>query len=210
MTDDFDMREEAVRGHLDRLASTDVHIAAALERAGYPPERRRDHGFDTLLRVIVGQQVSVQAANSIYTKLTGLIGEKPRPSDLIAHDIEALRGAGLSRQKAVYAHSLADAILSGTLPIKELHIMDDGDAVAAITSVKGLGRWSAEMYLIASLGRTDIWPVDDIAVQEGVKRMIGLEDRPKPKALDEIGERWRPYRSSVALLAWHYYGIVAL
>jgi len=204
------MRQAQIQAGLDALAAQDSDIRAALDRAGYPPERVRAHDFATMLRVIVGQQVSVAAAGSIWTRVAALMDGSPTPDALLTHSEETLRGAGLSRQKAVYARSLAQAVSTGALPLEALSSMDDDAVIAAITQVKGLGRWSAHMVLIASLGRPDIWPVDDIAVQEGVKMMIGLEERPKPKLLGEIGQRWRPYRSSVALLAWHYYGIVAL
>ncbi len=204
------MRTPQIIQSLDVLAARDAQIKAALERAGYPPERVRPHDFPTMLRVIVGQQVSVAAANSIWARVAALMDDAPTPEKLLAHDHGALRAAGLSRQKATYAHSLAEAVASGALPLHALPDMDDDAVVEAITQVKGLGRWSAHMVLIAALARPDIWPVDDIAVQEGVKLMIGLDERPKPKALTEIGERWRPHRSAVALLAWHYYGIVAI
>src|SRR5690606_21408945 len=110
-----------------------------------------------------------------------------------------------SRQKILYARSLAVEIMEGRLDFDALPHMSDADTMKVITAVKGLGRWSAEMYMMFALGRADVWPVGDLAVRVGVGRITGHGVRPTPKVLDEIGERWRPYRSAVALLAWHYY-----
>jgi len=119
--------------------------------------------------------------------------------------LEEMRGAGMSRQKYTYSHSLAEAVLSGVLDFNTLDALSDEEAITTITQVKGLGRWSAEMYLMFSMGRVDIWPVDDLAVRAGITRILGEDGKPSPKIVDGWGEAWRPYRSVVALLAWHYY-----
>jgi len=190
---------------LDDLASRDLHIKTAIDAAGYPRARKRDHSFETLLSVICGQQLSVKAAATINDRVLALMDGVSDPGPLEKLSDEQLRGAGLSRQKVSYCRSLAQAVLTGTLVLAELPDMPDETAIETIVQVKGLGRWSAEMYVMFALGRTDIWPVGDIAVRAGISDIIGNESRGTPKQVEEWGERWRPYRSAVALLSWHYY-----
>ncbi len=189
---------------LDALAALEPGIAQALAVTGYPNERIREPGYATLLRTIVGQQVSVAAAASVWNKLEALIGTECPPDKLLAQDFDTLRACGLSRQKQGYARSLAELVLSGELPLDALPA-DDEDAIAYLTRVKGIGRWSAEIYLLFAEGRTDIWPAGDLAVQEGVGRLLKLDARPSEKDIRIIAERWRPYRGAAAIFTWHIY-----
>ena len=189
---------------LDALASDHERIARALAQVGYPEERRRDHSFATLARIIVGQQVSVAAAASITRKLVDTLGGDLTAASVLNSPEEDLRGAGLSRQKVGYMQSLATAEASGQLSLTALPKLSDDDATAAITAIKGFGEWSAHMYLMFSLGRPDIWPVGDLAVREGFKRIQGLEDRPTAAQLKPLGEPYRPYRSALAMLCWRF------
>ena len=189
---------------LDALASDHDRIARALAQVGYPEERRRDHSFATLARIIVGQQVSVAAAASITRKLVDTLGGDLTATSVLSCREEDLRGAGLSRQKVSYMQSLATAEASGQLSLTTLPTLSDDDATAAITAIKGFGEWSAHMYLMFSLGRPDIWPVGDLAVREGFKRIQGLEDRPTVAQLKPLGEPYRPYRSALAMLCWRF------
>jgi len=189
---------------LDALASDHDRIARALAQVGYPEERRRDHSFATLARIIVGQQVSVAAAASITRKLVDTLGGDLTAASVLNSPEEHLRGAGLSRQKVSYMQSLATAEASGQLSLTTLPTLSDDDATAAITAIKGFGEWSAHMYLMFSLGRPDIWPVGDLAVREGFKRIQGLEDRPTAAQLKPLGEPYRPYRSALAMLCWRF------
>lgn len=189
---------------LDSLAAIEPGIAAALAVTGYPDERLREPGYATLLRTIVGQQVSVAAAGSVWNKLEALLGADCPPERLIAQDFDALRGCGLSRQKQGYARSLAELVLSGDLPLDALPA-DDEEAIAYLTRVKGIGRWSAEIYLLFAEGRSDIWPAGDLAVQEGVGRLLKMETRPSEKEIRVIAERWRPHRGAAAIFTWHIY-----
>ena len=189
---------------LDALASDHERIARALARVGYPEERRRDHSFATLARIVVGQQVSVAAAASITRKLVDTLGGDLTAASVLNCSEEDLRGAGLSRQKVSYLQSLATAEASGQLSLTTLPKLSDDDATAAITAIKGFGEWSAHMYLMFSLGRPDIWPVGDLAVREGFKRIQGLEDRPTAVQLKPLGEPYRPYRSALAMLCWRF------
>jgi len=201
----FALTNADIKIGLDTLAETDSDVAKALELVGYPGERINEQGFSTVLRVIVGQQLSVKAAATIWERVHALAGETAGPDDYAKISDEALRGAGLSRQKIGYVRSLCGTVKDGTLDFQALPTMTDEEAVKAITAVKGLGVWSAHIYLMFSLGRADILPVGDLAVRVGIGRIIGLEDRPTEKDCETIGHRWRPHRSVMALLAWHYY-----
>ncbi|MEE8296101.1 MAG: DNA-3-methyladenine glycosylase 2 family protein, partial [Sphingomonadales bacterium] len=144
-----------------------------------------------------------KAAATIYGRVEAAMGEVIPENFLNKSDIE-LRGFGLSRQKIDYGQCLSRAVLDGFKP-KDLVKKSDEEVLEIITGLRGFGRWSAEMFLMFSLGRLDIWPADDLAIQEGVKRLKGLKERPKPKEMDAIGEIWRPHRGSVAIFIWHYY-----
>lgn len=195
---------EQLNSSLDALAKREKGFAKALKATGYPAPRLRERGYATLLRTIVGQQVSVAAAASVWNKLEALLGEGCAPEKLIAQDFDALRACGLSRQKQGYARSLAELVISGALPLDAMP-EDDEEAIAYLTQVKGIGRWSAEIYLLFAEGRGDIWPAGDLAVQEGVKRILGLAERPSEKAIREMAEAWRPHRGAAAIFTWHVY-----
>lgn len=202
---DYQLTEENIKQALDQLAAGDRQLAAAIERVGYPAERRRGHGYPTLMRIIIGQQLSIKAAATIAARVEAAVGEDYRPEAILEMDDDALRALGLSKQKVRYARGLSEAYVSGALRVEDWPTMDDEAVLKDITALMGFGRWSAEMYLMFSLGRMDIWPADDLAVQEAVKRLKGLDVRPKQKEMDEHGEAWRPYRSAMAIFLWHYY-----
>lgn len=195
---------EQLRESLDAIAAREPLMAAAVARVGYPEPRIREPGYETLLRTIVGQQVSVAAAASIWAKLAAGVGDLTQPDIVAAAPDEALRAAGLSRQKASYAKSLAEEVSSGRLDLAALPV-DDEDAIAQLVRVKGIGRWSAEIYLLFAEGRRDIWPAGDLAVQIEVGRIMGHAERPSEKLTREIAEAWRPHRGAAAILAWHHY-----
>jgi DNA-3-methyladenine glycosylase II len=198
---------EQIRTALDALAQSEPLIAAAVDRVGYPEPRIRDRGYETLLRTIVGQQVSVAAAQSVWNKLeAGLGGNLTDPATVAAASDEQLRAAGMSRQKASYARSLADEVTSGRLDLTNLP-EDDEEAIAALTRIKGIGRWSAEIYLLFAEGRPDIWPAGDLAVQIEIGRIVGHAERPSEKLLRQWSEPWSPHRGAAAIFAWHHYKI---
>jgi DNA-3-methyladenine glycosylase II len=192
---------------LNALAKAEKRFARVLEAHGRPEPRVSPPGVTTLLRTIVGQQVSVAAARSMWTKLEAAVGSPPDLAVLLKASDEELRAAGLSRQKAGYARSLAGLVLSGELDLANLP-EDDEEAIALLTKIKGIGRWSAEIYLLFSEGRPDVWPAGDLAVQIEIGKLLGLEDRPSEKQLRELGEAWRPHRGAAAILAWHSYNSV--
>ena len=189
---------------LDDLAAREPRIRRALDIAGYPEPRLRERGYQTLLRTIVGQQVSVAAAASVWRKLEAELGPDTAPDALLSRDYDALRACGLSRQKQGYARSLAELTLSGDLTLDALP-EDDEAAIAMLTAVKGIGRWSAEIYLLFAEGRADVFPAGDLAVQESLKRIMGLDERPSEKATRQIAEPWAPHRGTAAIFAWHCY-----
>jgi len=200
---------DQLRTALDALSQREPAIAAAITRAGYPEPRIRARGYATLLRTIVGQQVSTKAAESVWRKLEGIVGSLDDPGNIARASDEQLREAGLSRQKASYARSLAEEVTSGRLDLDNLP-MDDDEAVAALVRIKGIGRWSAEIYLLFAEGRRDVFPAGDLAVQIELGRLMGFEEKPTEKQLREIGERWKPHRGAAAVLAWHSYNSAVL
>ena len=189
---------------LDALAAAEPAFARTLKTHGRPEPRLSEPGVETLLRTIVGQQVSVAAARSMWNKLITKYGQPVDLAALLDASDEQLREAGLSRQKAGYARSLAGLVLSGELDLTSLPA-DDEEAIALLTRIKGIGRWSAEIYLLFAEGRGDVWPAGDLAVQIELGRMLGLDDRPSEKQLRELAEAWRPHRGAAAVLAWHSY-----
>ena len=200
---------EQLAASLDAIARLEPGIAAAIDRIGYPQPRVRAPGYETLLRTIVGQQVSVAAAAAVWRKLEAELGQGCTPDALIARDHDALRACGLSRQKQGYARSLAEMVLSGALDLNALPA-DDEEAIAQLIQIKGIGRWSAEIYLLFAEGRPDIWPAGDLAVQIEVGRILGLPERPSEKATRQLAEAWRPHRGAAAIMAWHHYNTEVL
>lgn len=201
---DYQLDTASIKQSLDALADRHECIARALAQVGYPEERRRDHSFETLARIVVGQQVSVAAATSINKKLVDALEGQLTATAVLDASEELLRSAGLSRQKVNYIQSLATAEATGALVLDSLPELSDEDAVAVITNIKGFGEWSAHMYLMFSLGRSDIWPVGDLAVREGFKRIHGLDERPSAGKLKPMGDDFRPYRSALAMLCWRF------
>ncbi|MBX9665944.1 DNA-3-methyladenine glycosylase 2 family protein [Novosphingobium sp.] len=194
---------------LAHVGARSPKIAEAVARVGHPAPRIRPRGYATLLRTIVGQQVSVAAAASVWTKLAALLGDDIPPHDLLAADFDSLRACGLSRQKQGYARSLCELVVTGEL---ELHALpeDDEEAIAQLTRIKGIGRWSAEIYLLFAEGRPDIWPAGDLAVQAGMAKLLGLAERPSEKEARAMAEDWRPHRGAAAIFTWHCYNNPAL
>ncbi|MET0251350.1 MAG: DNA-3-methyladenine glycosylase 2 family protein [Novosphingobium sp.] len=200
---------DAIREGLDHAAARDPRIAGALARTGYPEPRIREPGYRTLLRTIVGQQVSVAAAVAVWNRLEALLGPELPPDQLLAAEFDALRGCGLSRQKQGYARSLCELVASGALDLAALPA-DDETAIAELIRIKGIGRWSAEIYLLFAEGRGDIWPAGDLAVQVGLGKLLDLPERPDENATRLLGEPFRPHRGAMALFTWHCYNNPAL
>jgi DNA-3-methyladenine glycosylase II len=191
---------------LAMLAGIEPAFARGIERVGLPPTRISDRGYATLLRTIVGQQVSVASARAVWGRMEALLGDIADPTRLEGVSDEDLRTAGLSRQKTGYARSLAGLVASGGLDLSRL-AADDEQAIADLIRIKGIGRWSAEIYLLFAEGRPDIWPAGDLAVQVETGHILGLPERPSEKQTRTLAEAWRPHRGAAAIFAWHHYGV---
>jgi DNA-3-methyladenine glycosylase II len=194
----------SIRSHVEALAGREPAFARVVETHGIPEPRASKRGAETLLRTIVGQQVSVAAARSMWAKLEAAFGSPPDLQLLLAAGDEDLRAAGMSRQKSGYIRSLAELVISGELDLESLP-EDNEEAIALLTRIKGIGRWSAEIYLLFAEGRPDVFPAGDLAVQIELGRLMGLKEKPSEKQLRELAEPWRPYRGAAAVLAWHSY-----
>src|SRR4249919_641568 len=199
----------SIKNHVEELASREPAFAKILEKHGMPEPRTSERGTQTLLRTIVGQQVSVAAARSMWAKLEAAFGSPPDLERLLAASDEDLRAAGMSRQKSGYIRSLAGLVISGELDLEDLP-EDDEEAIALLTKIKGIGRWSAEIYLLFAEGRPDVFPAGDLAVMVELGRLMGLDEKPSEKQLRELAEAWRPYRGAAAVLAWHSYNSTVL
>jgi len=189
---------------LKALIHGDADMARAYKAAGAPASRKRSPGFASLLQIIVNQQVSVHAGRAIWARLEaefGQITEKP----LLGASEKRLRACGLSAAKTRYAKALAVAVSEGSLDLKGLEKLSDDEVRAELTQVLGIGRWSAEIYLMFALGRPDVWPVGDLALAVASERLLGLENRPGQKELELIGEAWKPWRTEAARMLWHFY-----
>jgi DNA-3-methyladenine glycosylase II len=193
-----------LRADLGRLARDDADVAAALDRFGYPELRTRPAGFEALLRAIVAQQISTLAAASIWRRIEARFAGF-EPAALAAADDDTLRACGLSRQKASYCRSLGAHVARGAVPLDALGALPDEEVVAVLTQVKGIGRWTAEIYAMFALCRRDVWPADDLGLMEGMKRLRRLRQRPNRQRMLRLGEAWRPFRSAGAHLLWHYF-----
>ena len=193
-------------GALDQLAAIDADIAAALSRFGPPPDRSLPASFETLARSIIGQQISRAAASAIWTRMRDQ-GHSNAPI-IAAKQPDDLMPFGLSRRKAEYLIGIADEIQSGRLDLAALAKMSGEDVQKRLVEIRGIGAWTADNFRLFALGDMDAWPANDIALQEGMKRLKSLDERPNGKMLEKLGEAWRPYRGAGALMLWHIYGIL--
>lgn len=198
------MDRETLHAALNETASADPQVAAGLALVGYPEPRLSEHGFGTLLNIIISQQISRDAAGAIRARVEALYPDGSAAAFQRLSD-DDLRGAGLSRPKVAYARGLADAVASGRLDLAQVADMPDADAVAAITALKGFGRWSAEIYCMFALRRPDMFPGEDIALQEAMRRLKGLDGRPTAKQARLLAEAWSPWRTAMSVFLWHYY-----
>lgn len=193
-------------GALAGLAALDQDVAKALTDYGPPPDRSLPASYETLARAIVGQQVSRVAASSIWNRMEadGVTDE----TVIATKTPEDMMQSGLSRRKAEYLIGIADEIMTGTLDLTSLSTMDGTDVQTRLVKIRGVGAWTADNYRLFALADMDAWPVNDIALQEGMKLLKSLEERPTAKQLQDMGDAWRPYRGAGALVLWHIYGIL--
>ena len=192
----------ALADHIEQLIQIEPRFGPVYSQVGVPDLRRNSGGFEQLMRAMVGQQLSVAAARSIWNKLE--VAKLTTPEAIAQADDDTLKASGLSRQKIRYVRSLVEH----NIDFDALASMSDEAVIDALTAVTGIGRWTAEMYLLFSLGRADVLAVDDLAIKEGAKQLLELDERPKPKQLKELSQPWSPHRSAASLLLWAYYGWV--
>jgi DNA-3-methyladenine glycosylase II len=189
------------------LRAADPVLAAVVDEHGeidmVPEHRRGREHYTALVRSIVGQQLSVKAASTIYGRLEAMFdGHPPAPEQILATDVDALRAVGLSRPKAGYLRSLAEHVRDGTLELDRFIEMPDDEVIAELTAVKGLGEWTAHMFLMFQLGREDVLPVGDQGIRNAVRKLYGLDAIPSPSELERIAEPWRPWRTLACRYLW--------
>ncbi|HEX9569274.1 MAG TPA: DNA-3-methyladenine glycosylase 2 family protein, partial [Rhodospirillales bacterium] len=183
---------------LQALIERDADIARAFRLAGQPAPRKRPPGFASLLRIIVNQQVSQHAGQAIWRRLEDGLGVVS-PKSVLGRPERRLHALGLSRAKARYARALAGMVVSRELDLNGLERLDDDAARAELTRVPGIGRWTADIYLMFALGRPDVGPAGDLALAVAAERRLGRKRRPSPKEMETIGHAWRPWRTAAAL-----------
>lgn len=196
--------EAALARGVQELAAVDPDLAAIHARLGLPPLWAREPGFPTLIHIILEQQVSLASARAAFDKLRAEVNPLT-PEGLLALDDETLKRIGFSRQKMGYARSLAGAIVSGKLDVDALALLPDDEVRRQLVALKGIGPWSAEIYLLMALRRADAWPAGDLGLQVAAQTIKQLPARPNAAALNEIAELWRPWRAVAARLLWHHY-----
>jgi len=193
-----------IQTELENLGARHAHIARAVERVGGPEFRTRKADFRTLASLIIQQQVSTGAARSINQKFDELIFNANADALLAAREAD-LRAVGLSAQKVKYLRDLSEHVSDGRLDIAALKKLDDTEITERLTRVKGIGRWTAENFMIFALERRNVWPAHDLALQEGMRKLRKLPERPSAKEMDKLGVRYAPHRSAAALFGWHYH-----
>lgn len=189
---------------VEHLVTRDSHLASVVHAHGVPSFWHRPPGFATLVLFIVEQQVSLASAKAVFERLVDLLGVVG-PQMVADADLDDLGRAGLTRQKQRYLKLLAAAVLDGRLDLEGLAALPDDAVRRLLLAQTGIGPWTADVYLLSALRRHDIWPIGDRALQIGVGDLLEMSAPPAPDELDDIGERWRPYRSVAARLVWHDY-----
>jgi DNA-3-methyladenine glycosylase II len=198
------MARATLRAAVEEVAARDRVLARLIEQVGpirYRP-RDPDGPFGALVRAIVFQQLAGRAAQAIYGRVRAAVGEVLTPETLTATSDDALRSAGLSRNKLASLRDLSAKVMDGTVVLTRTSRLSDDELIARLVTVRGIGRWTAEMYLMFQLRRLDVWPVDDLGVRQGYALIWGLDPPPNAKQLDPLGQRFRPYRSILARYCW--------
>ncbi len=186
------------------LARRDSDLARVMDAFGPPPLWQREPGFGTLVYIILEQQVSLASARAAYNRLAAAISPIS-PENFLTLDDASLKSIGFSRQKMGYGRILSRALLEGELDLERLAGLEDDAVRAELTKIKGIGRWTADIYLMEALLRPDIWPSGDLALAASVQRVKGLQALPGPAALHDLGESYRPWRAVAARMFWHHY-----
>ncbi len=198
------MTKTTLAAAADSLAGLDKDLASVLKAHGVPPLWARKIGFETLIRIILEQQVSLASADAMYRRLRASLAPLT-PQGILEVGVGSLRSLGITRQKAGYFVNVAEAVRDGELQFRALGKLDDQAAMDRLTSIKGVGPWTARVYLLMALRRPDIWPTGDIALATAYGRLKSLSKRPTSEELAELAEAWRPHRATAARMLWLYY-----
>ncbi len=198
------LNEVRLSGAVEVLCTADTRLRSVVDRFGSPPLWAREPGFPTLIHIIMEQQVSLASAKACFDKLNSALPDLSPKTFLTLSD-EALLKIGFSRQKTRYSRILAKAILDGPLDIEGLSLTSDEVVFSQLTALTGIGPWTANIYLLMALGRHDIWPGGDLALEVAIQKLFGLDHRPKGEEFQQIGNPWRPHRAVAARILWHYY-----
>ena len=186
------------------LTARDADLAAIVDRHGRPPMWTREPGFSSLVYIILEQQVSLASARAAYGRLLASVGEL-HPESFLRLDDRTLSAAGFSRQKTAYCRGLAQAVVDQELDLASLAQRTDAEVSVELMRIKGIGRWTADVYLLTALRRPDTWPLGDLALATAVRHVKGLESRPTQEELEALSQPWRPWRAVAARLLWHHY-----
>ncbi len=192
---------------LQALTACEPRFAGCVAKTGLPPVRRAEGGFRGLLLIVTEQQLSTASAKAIWGRMEEQLAPLT-PEHLSTLDDDTLRAAGTSRSKVKTIRALCDAFLSGECDPRAFETMADDEVYDALVAIKGIGRWTADIYLLACLGRSDAWPIGDLALQVAAQHAFGLNDRPSEKAMLAMAEAWRPWRAVAARVLWSYYRVV--
>lgn len=198
------MDKRIIERGMETLVEVDEDVANAVVQVGFPAPRLRPAGFDTMFSIVLSQQISTDAARAIYERVVALMDDLS-PESFLKVDPEALRIAGMSYRKIEYARGLAEAIVDGRLGLQDMRKQTNDEVIAAITALHGFGLWSAEIYLMFSLRRRDVFPAGDLALRSSLGMLKSLDEKPTPKQALELVEHWSPWRSVGSLFLWHYY-----
>jgi DNA-3-methyladenine glycosylase II len=185
-----------------KFLQKDPQLAGVIDIVGKYELKKRNRHFAVLVESIISQQLATSAADAIFKRFKGLYPKFPTASDILATKKSKLRTVGLSGMKIEYLKDLAKHVAEGKLNMRTISRMSDEDVIIHLTQVKGIGRWTAEMFLIFSLGRQDIFPVGDLALRKGVQMLFSLPEMPKPKEAEKLGQKWKPYRTAATWYLW--------
>lgn len=186
------------------LALQDKNLADILLKHGEPPMWRRTAGFPTLVHIILEQQVSLRSGKAMFDRLNGAI-QPFNPERFLFHGEGYLRGLGVTRQKSAYLIHLSTLLVAGELSLARLTKLNDDEARRALMRVKGIGAWSADVYLLMAMRRADVWPSGDLALAVALQDLLRMEKRPSPEDLDVLAQKWRPFRAVAARMLWQHY-----
>lgn len=200
----YSLSQKSLLEGISYLSNIDSDLSKVINELGNPPLWSREPGFPTMIHIILEQQVSLASAKAAFTKLEQAAGQLTPKRFLEFTDVE-LREFGFSRQKTKYGRALSRSIINEELDFGELHRLDDTTVRNKLMKIKGIGPWTADIYLLMALLRPDVFPSGDLALAKAVKQIQDLTEIPGPQKLSEIAERWKPWRAVAARILWHYY-----